>query len=286
MLSRRRTRAHLTGEDLVAVEGGYLTGRRRERVYRHLVTCQACQARLRENHELNELIRRHVRPAFDPASRAALLARLEEEAARRRRPRFWRPLLVSAVTVLILLVATLLPGVSEADSLLGDFVRFGEIKVKERFADPQPLTVPTRSAPESASLDLDFEPFEPGDLPLGYAFVARKVPKPDTLELYFENADGDSLMLTQGPTRAGMVGVPPNAGDWATSIDGAPVLVTADPRPDVTGAVGWERHGIVFVLMTINEPPGGLPVSDALAIVLAIITAQDEAEANEGAGTP
>lgn len=288
MLIQRTATTHLAGEDLVAVQGGYLTGRRRERVECHLATCVHCRQRLADYREVDRLVRRQPRLAVDPAKKAALFARLREESARPARPWFWRPFLGCAMAVLVLIAVTSWPGISEAGSLLGDFVRFGEIKVKERFEDPQPLAVPTASMTDSPIPDLRFDPFEPGDLPLGYALVAGESPKPDTLALYFENAVGDTFMLTQGPTKPGLIVVPPNAGDWATSIGGSPILVTSDPRPDVTGAVAWERHGIVFMLMTVDEPSGGLPVSNALAIVQAIITAHDEAvsKANQGAETP
>lgn len=278
MLIRRTRSKHLTGEDLVAIDGGYLTGRRRERVYGHLATCQACQARVRKDREFTELLRRQLRARIDPAMEAAMIERVLAEAARRRqRRRFRGPLLVGAMTMLALFLMTALPSVSEADSLLGDFVRFGQIEIKERFEDPKPLAVPAAPVINIDLSALPFDPVMPATLPLGYRLVATELASDDVVNLYFENSEGDSLMLSEGPNIPGAIVVPPDQGDWTTMVGDTPVLVTADPRLDVTGAVGWEEYGIVFVLMTIDEPSGGLPVRDARKIVEAIIVTQSGA---------
>lgn len=276
MLIRRSSAKHLTGEDLVAIDGGYLTGRRRARVYGHLATCPACQARVREDREFTEMLRRRLRARIDPAMEAEMIARVLAEAARRRqRRRFRGPLLVGAMTMLVLFMMTALPSVSEADSLLGDFVRFGQIEIKKRFEDPKPLAVPTTPVIDVDLSALPFDPVLPATLPLGYQLVATELASDEVVNLYFENSEGDSLMLSEGPNIPGAIVVPPDQGDWSTMVGDTPVLVTADPRPDVTDAVGWERDGIVFVLMAVDEPSGGLPVADALAIVETIIPLQD-----------
>jgi hypothetical protein len=278
VLIRRSSDKHLTGEDLVAIDGGYLTGRRRERVYGHLATCLACQAREREDREFTEMLRQQLRARIDPVMEAEMIARVLAEAARRRqRRRFRGPLLVGAMTMLVLFIMTALPSVSEADSLLGDFVRFGQIEIKERFEDPYPLAVPTTPVIDVDLSALPFDPVLPATLPLGYRLVATELASDDVVNLYFENSEGDSLMLSEGPNIPGAIVVPPDQGDWTTMVGDTPVLVTADPRLDVTGAVVWEEYGIVFVLMTIDEPSGGLPVRDARKIVEVIIVTQHEA---------
>lgn len=277
MIRRRARSHHLRGEDLIAVEDGYLTGRRRERVYGHLATCQACQARLREYREVGELIRRRSpRPAADPDRRAALMAQIQARAARRRWPWFWRPLLVSAVTVLVLIATTVLPSVSEADSLLGDFVRFGQIEVKESFEEPKPLAVPTLTSGISTSMpDSAFSIVEPATLPLGFEIAAREAPTPLLFTLYFQNDAGDSLMLNQEPAKTGRATIDSKEPADIVTFHDRSVLLVGDPRPGIVSAMFWDRDGIGFGLLVVDEPSGGLLRQDALAIVDAIMVAQD-----------
>ncbi len=266
----------LNEHDLLAYADGELRGARLEYVDAHLRVCVPCQSWLKEFEHLRHLFQTSTQVSADPMRRAAVLASLSQGTSRRRQP--WLPprlAVVGLVTALLLAIA--FPLASDADTLLGDFVRFGEIKIKERFEDPQPLAVPANPADGRADAPVIFNAVELASLPLGYALASSEAPRPDRLILYFENGDGASFLLRQGPTKPDTVVVPPGGGDWATSVEGTSVLITADPRPGVTGAVAWERHGVVFILMTIDEPSGGLPVSHALTIVEAVIAAQNQA---------
>ncbi len=153
---------------------------------------------------------------------------------RRRRARIVRPLFVAAITVLVLFKMTVLPSVSDTDSLLGDFVRFRNIDRKEQFEDPKPLAVPAAPVIDVDVSALPFDPVLPATLPLGYRLVASELPSDYTLNLFFEHSDGSSFMLLESPAKPGAFVLPPDGGDWATGVDNSPVLVTADPRPHRT----------------------------------------------------
>ncbi|MEJ7762106.1 MAG: hypothetical protein WKF80_04875 [Thermomicrobiales bacterium] len=281
-VERKRSGGHLTGADLVALDGGYLTGHRLARVEGHYWGCRACQERMAADREVDRLVRRAMPPVtIDPALKAALLTRVAEEwrqptSSPPSRPR--RPVLALTMVVLAGILVVARPGDSGANDPLGSFIQVGAVEIKGWIDDPQPLAVPVNATPDTG--DVAFAAVEPATLPLGYRVVDREVTDAGGLDLYLENEAGASLLLTQGPPSLGGVVVEPDARNQVVRIRDVNVLAMGDPRDVMTGAMFWEREGIVFALIVATEPSGGFPLAHGLAVIEAIIAVQDEEEAS------
>jgi hypothetical protein len=82
-------------------------------------------------------------------------------------------------------------------------------------------------------------------------------------------------MLNQEPVNAGYATVDSNSPGDIVILHDTSVLLVGDPRLGIVSAMFWERNGVGFGLLVVDEPSGGLLRQDALAIVDAIMGEQD-----------
>lgn len=90
LLQREMPPCDLPDDELLAYLDGELRGARKEWVEAHRAVCSSCQQRLADFAAVDCLLREGTPLVDDPAGRATLRARAEEEFARRARSRWWR----------------------------------------------------------------------------------------------------------------------------------------------------------------------------------------------------
>lgn len=274
-------------EELVAYLDGYLAGGRRELVDAHARVCPSCRERIAMFREVDQLVREAVGPPRDdPVARARLRARLAAEARPRGHPRLLprvpRGLLPRAspwVTVplaALLLALLVLPLSSRAGWPLGDVVHVGPFR-SERAAptDGAPVVLRGVATPQVPSLEPGFRSVEPASLPQGLARAERSVPAAGRVELAYRSPTGLALHLAEVPAAGASVKVAPSPGQGTAVVGDTAVFWLGDPRPGTVSALFWERGGVFFELLVIESSAGGLPLADALAIVEAVVAAQD-----------
>lgn len=263
----------LSEHDLLLYTEGALRGARLEYVEIHVGVCAACQAWLQQFDDLGQLFQVSTPVSADPVRRATLLAHLN--GLKRSRPPLASPQRPAAIVVLVavfLLIAV--PATTNANGFLGRYVRIGAIEIKESLDKPERLSVPTTIA-RSAAQPLAFPAVEPVTLPLGYTMVVREALAPRRLDTYFRDPNGYALQLSQEPASGGGVVVDSKSSEQVIVVRDTGVLYIGDHRLGVVSALFWEREGIGFGLVVVDEPAGGLQLHDAVRIVDAVMAAQD-----------
>jgi hypothetical protein len=258
-------------EDLVAYADDYLTGGRRELVEAHLqVRCPSCRRRLDDFRAVDEILLT-TSPVVDMQRSQQELRRWLDAVDTSKSPR--RSLrLIGVVAALSLLSVIFWPGALDADSLVGEFLHFGQVQVRRIPGMPAEGVPVKHVATAQAELTLTFPGIEPTDLPNDLIQVERSVPSADRLELLFRNQSGLAILLTQSPADGSTITVAPTSHGYFVPIANTDVLVLPDPWPESVSAMIWEHDGVVFELL-VTESWGGLPLADATAIVMALLNA-------------
>jgi anti-sigma factor RsiW len=266
----------------VAWADGELRGARREYAEAHVQTCAACRQWLARFDETAQTLQRPAPSGAILAGRVALKERLHREAVspRRRFPSRSRFLALPPVAVGLALILAVLawPLASVADDLFGDAIRIAKITFHEPYAEATPITGVAPSLPGVA--DVPFAAAEPEALPLGLTRTERSISAPDQLEQSFADGAGLEILVVQLPAREGVVKVESGTPHEVAVLRGTEVLWLPDPWPDSVGSLYWERGGVVFEVLALATPggvDGGLKIGDALAVVEAIMAAQDAA---------
>lgn len=267
----------LPTEDLVAYADGELPAPRREFVAAHLRDCPACRQRLADFREVDRLLRAASPPLDDPAGRAALRARLAVEATRHSRPPRSRRVLVAVPLLLALLIVSgIVSSRTEADWR----------HVFRLATPPGRATAPAGQAPPGTRVTgvqpatpgagpVAFPAVEPARLPFGLALAGQSTPHPERRELLYRSPDGLVIRLVQVPAR-GPLDLP-DGQDRTITVGDTAVRWLRDPRPGAVSGLLWERRGVVFELLVLAAPAGGLPLEDARQIAAALMTAQEVA---------
>lgn len=277
-------RCRLRPEELVAWQDGTLPPGRREVVEAHLTACRHCQERLATFEKVDRVIQEEA-TAVDVSlrRRADLRSRLHEanrHAAASPRWRLPSPQLSSLtarVLVPVMLLLLLLPAVSQAEFPLSHFVRFGEIETTGELPpdEQEAIRHVVPSDPDIAGPS--FPAVTPAELPFGLVRVEQSTPDADRVELLYRNESDVALLVSQLPAEHGKVTLE-REGTNIVMVNGTPVLLIEDFRPDTVAALTWERDGMFFDVLVIEVPVGpygGLKEADALTVVEAMMAAQD-----------
>lgn len=264
----------LPAEDLIAHADGYLNGGRRELVEAHLAACPHCQERMVAFREVDRRLRESSPPVDDPAGRAMIRTRLEQEGGRGRAPQW---VFVAPVLLLLLTIGLVVRPVTEAGFPLGRFITFDHIEPSRSREETTLVEHVAPSAPDVSPLP--FRSVEPATLPFDLVLAERSTPAEDRLQVLYRNGDDLAILVLQAPARPGMVTIDAPSTETLLVQD-TTVLFVMDPRPDAVADLHWERNGVFFDVMVIVAPTGaygGLRMEDALGIVEALIAAQDAA---------
>lgn len=260
----------VTNEDLIAYDDGYLAGGRRELVEAHLATgCPSCQRRLAEFREVTRIIQRSA-PEIDPRRvqrvRRGVRRKLNQNPRDHRMARMVRPMLASvALGLLILAFAP----VSNAGTLLGEFVRFGKVvPLPSGIGGSNTAITPVATAPPGVGLS--FAGVEPDVLPLALVRTERSVPNPERLAVVYRNESGLEITVIQIPATPGALVMDPDNGTFVVPIGSMNVLVLPGPWPESALALFWERDGVAFS-MSVTEATGLFPLADAIQVASALI---------------
>lgn len=133
----------VSDEMLVAYDDRYLPFDQQRSLDRHIEQCRACQSRLRESREVDELIRVTVPPLSTVDHWPAMRARLVSRRVHRAGPRLARNGVTAALVLAMILIALAsLFGPWSGLPLLGEFVQFGAAPGNE-----QPTIRPAVPAP-------------------------------------------------------------------------------------------------------------------------------------------
>lgn len=261
------TGCSVTDEDLIAYDDGYLAGGRRELVEAHLVTgCPSCRRRLAEFREVTRIIQEST-PPVNPRQvqrvRQGVRRGITQEPRDNRMARLVRPL--AMVGALGLLVLTLAPGVSDAGSLLGDFVQFRPV------VPFGPGVAVKHVATAPPGIGLSFAGVEPDVLPLDLVRAERSVPNPERLEVLYRNGSGLEITVTQIPAKPGALVMDPDNGTYVVLIEGTNVLVLPGPWPESALAMFWEQDEVAFS-MSVTAARGQFSLSEAIQVVTALVT--------------
>lgn len=252
----------MSAEDLLLYVDGVLGGARGELAEAHLRACPTCRRWMADFAQAERLLRDGSPPIDDPNGRAALRARLLREAGRgRRHP---RPLPVAAAILLaLLLVGLTLPAPLGARPGLGRFVRFA--------GGPGRPTAIVGAVPIPGSpAVLPFVTRQPAALPLGLRLLGRATPGGERLDLDYRNDRG--LVVRLGQERIEDVDFTLETRRGRLVVIGTTeVLWQPDPWPESVAALTWEDRGVLYNLVVLESPAGGLPFSDARQIVEALV---------------
>lgn len=263
--------------DLLGYTDGYLPEGRRELVEAHLLACGHCRARMATFREVDAIIQSTVTLVDNPAHRAAIKARLVEEAPPRTRPWTLRRSLAVLPALALLLGLLAWPLASQADFPLGSFIRFGPIQ-GERWTNDSGRQFRLDGVAEGGNPDGQpaFQAVAPPLLPQDLRLSERTLLEKDCLEVLYRGTGGVEVLLAETTAREAVVSFQPSGGDRILLIRETEVYVLPDPRAGMVAGLLWERKGVFFELLAIGR--GGLEQTDAVQIVEALMAEQDAGE--------
>lgn len=272
----------LPGEDLIAYTDGELGGAHLEYVETHVKVCPICRERLAAFEETARILRENTPLVDDPEARARLLARLEQEAARRTRIQPPRAMMLLIATLLLAGAAMVVWPRTDAVTAgfpLGRFIR--DLTVEQlprslrRLPGQRPSGQPA-GVGEPAPFDpgqLSFLAVAPAELPAGLTLSGRSTPARDLFQVMYQSRDGLVVRLSQALADASPATVPSSAR--LLTVDSTRVLWQPDPQPDSILRMVWVRDGVLFELAVVERQSRPLALSDARRIVAILIARQD-----------